>query len=103
MSAPQPVAQLAAAPMRVTIIGRIAQVRKHEGARYTVITCAAPDPYSHPVTVEVRSKGELGAKDEETTVRCLLGGWSRRFKYTERDTGEVKQGTRYELALTAIE
>jgi hypothetical protein len=91
-------------PMRVLIVGRIVASRTNDnGARFTTITTPAPDAYSHPSTVEVRSKQQLGAKGEDVRINCALRGYSRRFEYGDKRTGEVKRGERCEHTLDAIE
>lgn len=92
------------AVMQVVIRGRIDASRKHENTRYTRIVTPAPDPYSRPQTVEIRSKGQLGSKGEEVTVLAQLGGFTRKpFRSTDKETGEVTLVTPVDLTLDAIE
>lgn len=91
-------------PMQVLVRGRIDASRTHEKTRYTRIVTPAPDPYSRPQTVEVRSRGQLGAKGEEVTVLAQLGGYTRKpFRSTDKDTGETMLVTPVDLTLDAIE
>lgn len=90
--------------MQVTIRGRIDASRVHDKTRYTRIVTPAPDPYSRPQTVEVRSKAQLGAKGEEVTVMAQLGGFTRKpFRSTDKETGEVTMVTPVDLTLDAVE
>ena len=92
------------AVMQVVIRGRIDASRTHEKTRYTRIVTPAPDPYSRPQTVEIRSKGQLGSKGEEVTVLAQLGGFTRKpFRSTDKETGEVTMVTPVDLTLDAIE
>ncbi len=94
----------AAAPMEVVIRGRIDATRRHEQVRYTRILTPAPDAYSRPQTIEVRSKGQLGSKGEEITVKAKLGGYTRKpFKSTDKETGEITMVTPVDLTLDAVE
>ncbi len=92
------------APMEVLIKGKVAARRRHESNWYTRIITPAPDAYSRPDTVEVRSKTKLGEPDEEIVVSCRLGGYTRKpFKLTDRDTGEITSVTPVDITLQAIE
>lgn len=90
--------------MQVAVRGRIDASRMHDKTRYTRVVTPAPDPYSRPQTVEIRSKGQLGAKGEEVTILAQLGGFTRKqFRSTDKDTGEVTMVTPVDLTLDAIE
>ena len=52
-------------PMQVLVRGRIDAVRRHDKTIYTRIITPAPDPYSRPQTVEIRSKQRLGQPGDE--------------------------------------
>ena len=92
------------APMQVFVRGRIDASRTHEKTRYTRIVTPAPDPYSRPQTVEIRSKSQLGAKGEEVTVLAQLGGFTRKpFRSTDKESGEITLVTPVDLTLDAIE
>ncbi|MDA8445296.1 single-stranded DNA-binding protein [Paracidovorax valerianellae] len=91
-------------PMQVLVKGRIDATRRHEQTRYTRIVTPAPDPYSRPQTVEVRSKAQLGSKGEEVQVLAQLGGYTRKpFRSTDKETGEVTSVTPVDLTLDAVE
>lgn len=94
----------AAVPMQVTVKGRIDARRRHDKTTYTRIVTPAPDPYSRPQTVEIRSKGSLGQAGDEIVVQALLGGYTRKpFRSTDKETGETTMVTPVDLTLDAIE
>jgi hypothetical protein len=91
-------------PMQVLIKGRIDGVRRHEKTTYTRITTPAPDPYSRPQTVEVRSKQRLGQPGDEVAQLATLGGYARKpFRSTDKETGETTMVTPIDMTLDAIE
>lgn len=91
-------------PMQVLVKGRIEATRRYENNRFTRIVTPAPDPYSRPQTVEVRSKQQLGQKGEEVAVLAQLGGYTRKpFKSTDKETGEITSVTPVDLTLDAVE
>ncbi len=91
-------------PMQVVIKGRIDASRRHEQTRYTRILTPAPDAYSRPQTVEVRSRGALGQKGDDVTVLATLGGYTRKpFRSTDKETGEQVMVTPVDLTLDAVE
>lgn len=90
--------------MQVTIKGRVDARRRHDKTTYTRIVTPAPDPYSRPQTVEVRSKGALGSVGDEIVVQAQLGGYTRKpFRSTDKDTGETSMVTPVDLTLDAVE
>jgi hypothetical protein len=90
--------------MEVRIKGKIDASRRHGEHRYTRILTPAPDAYSRPQTIEVRSKGQLGARGEEVTVVATLGGYTRKpFKSTDKETGEITMVTPVDITLDAVE
>lgn len=98
------VSATAPAPMEVRIKGKIDASRRHGDVRYTRILTPAPDAYSRPQTIEVRSKGQLGSKGEEVTVTATLGGYTRKaFKSIDKESGEITMVTPVDLTLDAVE
>ncbi len=90
--------------MQVLIRGRIDAARRHDKTTYTRIVTPAPDPYSRPQTVEVRSRQRLGQAGDEITVQAQLGGYTRKpFRSTDKETGEVTMVTPVDLTLDAVE
>jgi len=91
-------------PMQVLVKGRIDALRRHEQTRYTRVITPAPDPYSRPQTVEIRSKAQLGQRGDEVAILAQLGGYTRKpFKSTDKDSGEITMVTPVDLTLDAIE
>ncbi len=91
-------------PMQVLVQGRIDAQRRHEKTSYTRILTPAPDAYSRPQTVEVRSKQKLGDLGEEIRVTATLGGYARKpYRYTDKDTGETATVTPVDMTLDAVE
>lgn len=101
----QPIQQArAAAPMEVTIKGRVEVSRAHNGIRYTQVMTPAADAYSRPQIVEVRSKRQIGMKGEEVTVLARLGGYTRKaFPMVDKETGERTMVVPVDMTLDAVE
>ena len=90
--------------MEVNVRGKIETSRRYEGNHYTRFITPAPDAYSRPQVVEVRSKNKLGQKDDEVSVTCKLGGFTRKpYRVTDKDTGEQLMLTPVDHTLDAIE
>ncbi len=92
------------AAMEVVVKGKVDASRRHNEFRYTRILTPAPDAYSRPQTVEVRSKGQLGQKGDEITVLAKLGGFTRKaFKSVDKDSGEITMVIPVDMTLDAVE
>lgn len=90
--------------MQVHVKGRLEAVRTYEGVRYTRIMTPAPDPYSKPQILEVRSKKSLGSRGEEVEFLARLGGVTRApFNVTDKETGEITRVIPVALTLDLIE
>ena len=90
--------------MQVTVKGKIDARRRHDKTNYTRIVTPAPDPYSRPQTIEIRSKGALGQVGDEVVVQAQLGGYTRKpFRMTDKETGETTMVTPVDLTLDAVE
>lgn len=71
------------------LAGRVNAVRKAEDAVFTEVTLPAPDQYSPPATVEIRSRKRLGQVGETVEVAVACGGYrGKSFVYTDKETGE---------------
>ena len=90
------------APMRVFIRGRIDASRKYEQVHHTRILTPAPDAYSRPQTVEVRSKSRLGDNGDEVTLIATLGGYTRKPFKVNVD-GETRMVTPVDHTLDVVE
>ena len=91
-------------PMQVLVRGRIDAARRHDKTTYTRIITPAPDPYSRPQTVEVRSKQRFGQPGDEVAQLATLGGYARKpFRSTDKETGETTMVIFVEMTVDAIE
>ena len=91
-------------PMQVLVKGRIESSRSHEGKRYTHVMTPAPDAYTRPQLLEIRSKGRLGEKGDEITVSCVLGGYQRKaYQAKDKQSGEVTTVIPVEHTLDLVE
>lgn len=91
-------------PMQTLVHGRVEAVRTHDGVRYTRVLTPAPDAYSRPQTVEIRSKQPLAPKGDEVKVICSLGGYTRKpFEMKDKQSGEIIKITPVDHTLDAVE
>lgn len=67
---PSEVPAISGAVARTVIQGKIVGLRKAGQSFLHLVAMPAPDPYSHPVTVEVSSDRRLGARDDEIKVEA---------------------------------
>lgn len=90
--------------MQVFVIGKIDAHRRYESSTYTRIIAPAPDVYSRPSTLEIRSKSKIGEVGEEVSVVCKLGGYSRKpYRVTDKETGETSLVTPVDMTLDLVE
>jgi hypothetical protein len=94
-------------PGQVLIVGRVRARRSfntQQGRRFeTVVVLPAADAYSSPATVAVQSGQSIGEREDDVRVLCQVGGFSRTFKQTDGETGEVRQVATADVRLTAVE
>lgn len=91
-------------PMSVLVKGKVEANRRYESLRYTRVITPAPDAYSRPQVIEIRSKIKLAEVGDEVTTLCRLGGYTRKpYKVTDKESGEVTTITPVDLTLDAIE
>lgn len=96
--APQPISNVA------FISGRVDSVRRTDDYYYTVITLPAPDEFSNPSVVEVRSAKSIGRKGEDVKLPVQCAGFrGKPFKYKDNETGEIIQRRPVNNAFIAIE
>lgn len=89
---------------QTTVKGKIVERIRHEKTTYTRIVTPAPDPYSRPQTLEIRSKGAIGQVGDEVIVPAQLGGYTRKaFRVTDKETGEIRMVTPVDMTLDAVE
>lgn len=86
------------------IAGRVQQVKTLDRGGYvTELTQPAADEYSHPSTVEIFSDQRLGNQGDEIQQLCAVGGYANNFRYTDRQTGQPRQGRKIILTLRAVQ
>jgi hypothetical protein len=104
MNTTTPTKDSAAKPMQCLIKGKIDARRRYESTFFTRVLTPAPDAYSRPQTVEIRSKAKLGETGEEITAVCVLGGYTRKpYRVTDKDSGETTMVTPVDLTLDLVE
>lgn len=85
-------------PLNVAFLrGRISGFRTYdtqEGLTRVVTTLrlAAADEYSSASAIEVDAPEPLGKAGEVVSVKCAVGGSIRNFKWTDKESGELKRG-----------
>lgn len=77
-------------PAVALIQGRCLNVRKSGELFLHLIAMPAPDPYSHPSTVEVSALTRMAEKDGDFRALVRVTGYPRQYKTTDRDTGEER-------------
>lgn len=77
--------------LTMAVIGRIDRSRTVDGMIYTEITTPAPDSYSMPSHFEIRSRTQLGVLGQEFKGKIRASGFIRSRKYTDKNTGELKE------------
>lgn len=103
MPDPTPISPSKTAFNTATISGRILEAMKRDQTWYTLVTTPAPDAYSHPQTLEIRSKQKIGSAGEDCQVGVMVGGFRRKQQYADKETGELKESSFTRVMLDAIE
>lgn len=99
-----PGARAALAPMCLQILGKVEAVRRYDNKSYTRVICPAPDLYSKPSVVEIRSSARIGVRDDEIDVTARLSGYTRKpYRVTDQGTGEQSTITPVDHVLDLIE
>ena len=86
----------------VLISGKCIQVRKSGETWLHLVSMPAPDPYSHPSTVEVAAAARLCDRDEPFSARCRISGYARTYKTVDRDSGETRTVRTADVRLSAV-
>ena len=72
--------------------GRILEVyRPDAGGVFTTITLPAPDAYSSPANVSVRSDRMIGKPHEDVSVKVRIAGYRRSFKDRNGETQYITE------------
>ncbi|MBC8950722.1 DNA-binding protein G5P [Xenorhabdus sp. TS4] len=93
-------------PLFHTVIsGKVIRINSsNDGYVFTTIILPAPDPYSKPPVVKVRSRRKLASIDSEVTeLVCRISGFERSFKYHDKQTGQPSVGYNVEMFLDLVE
>ncbi|MDR5615432.1 MULTISPECIES: DNA-binding protein G5P [unclassified Arsenophonus] len=97
---------MAALPLYQTVIsGKVTRVStSDDGHVYTTVILPAPDPYSKPPIVKIRSKRRVGVIDSEINeLVCRISGYERSFRYPDKKTGQMTLGYNVEMFLDLAE
>lgn len=74
-----------------------------EGKRYLqLLMTPAPDPYSMPSVVELKSAAPLGGEGEDWAGLVRIGGYPNNFEATTKD-GEIQQVRSARITLEVTE
>jgi len=101
MNAPaqvQPMESNKLAMNQALVRGRVIEVKRGDAGVFTSIMLPAPDSYTQPQAIEIRSKQLLGKPNEDVSVRVVLGGFRRSYQDKH---GEKAYATN--ITLTAVE
>lgn len=91
-------------PMHVLVQGRVEAVRRYQSSNYTLVKIPAPDEYSNPSTVEVRSSQRFAEVGEGVKVLCVLSGYAKKPRQiTDRTTGEIRSFVEVNHYLSLVE
>jgi len=94
-------------PLVATLVGRIAAKRAintREGRQFiTIVKLPAPDEYTSPQTVELRSRAPLGEVGDQFMGRVRVGGYGRSYQATDAETGEKRTVQTADNSLTVLE
>lgn len=77
----------------VRLTGRIEQVRSintTEGRAFSILVkLPAPDAFSSPATVSVRSRERMGQPGDEFNAEVQVGGYGRTYKAEDEDGRKI--------------
>jgi len=85
-------------PLHTIVSGRITGFKvldKGDNPYLTRVTLPAPDEFSHPQTVEVRSKRRVGQLHEDTKLLVRIGSYRRTFRLQSGETADAIDHTLY--------
>lgn len=93
-------------PNHGVVAGRLGARRSmqmKEGKRFLqLLMTPAPDPYSMPSVVELKSAASLGAEGDDWAGQVRIGGYPNNFEATSKD-GEIQQIRSARVVLEVIE
>lgn len=86
--------------------GRIVSARaiKTQDGRVflTLVKLPAPDEFTSPQTIEVRSTERLGEVGSDWRGKVRIGGYARQYNTTDKETGEVTSVRTAEVRLQLV-
>lgn len=91
------------AVLRGRIVARRAISTKNGRQYITIAKLPAPDEFTSPQTVELRSQAPVGEAGELVTVRVQLGGYGRTYQAQDPETGEKRTVQTADNTYTVIE
>jgi len=75
-----------------------------DGRRYVqLLVTPAPDAYSMPSIVELRSVSSLGQEGDDWSGLVRIGGYPNDYEITDKQTGEIKQVRSARISLEVVE
>lgn len=84
-------------------LGTRSSMQMKEGKRWLqLLVTPAPDPYSMPSVVELKSKDPLGQEGEDWSGFIKIGGYPNNYEVTDRD-GVIKQVRSARVVLEVVE
>lgn len=90
--------------LAVTVRGKIAARKRHNGRVHTEVRLKAPDEYTRPGVVTIGSDQPIGNVGEVVTVNCVLNGYyGGKMTRTDRQTGEVEEWFPVRMTLDAVD
>lgn len=69
----------------------------------TVVKLPAPDEFSSPETVELRSKDKLGTQGDMVRCKVRIGGYGRSYQTTDPQDGDKVTVQTADNTLTVVE
>ncbi|WP_440029723.1 hypothetical protein [Chromobacterium amazonense] len=86
------------------ISGRIRSAEKRGEYVYSIVALPAPDQFTSPGLVEVRSPKRIGDKEQDIRILVKCGGYfGNPYRYTDKDTGEQVSRRAFNNSYTFIE
>lgn len=83
---------------------RTQTMQTKDGRRYTqLLAMPAPDAYSMPSVVELRSVNSLGQEGDDWSGHIRIGGYPNDYEITDKQTGEIKQVRSARIVLEVVD
>lgn len=105
-TAPAAASTLALALLKGRIVGKPRQWSDGDTGRRiyaTRVKLPAPTEFDDSQEVEVRSAQPLGGHGDQVHLKVRIGGWSRRFTYKDKESGQDMTGHETTITLTVVE